>query len=130
MDCSLVEAKESLSTDSIELYLPDDWDPMLPDPVDCFKAFITNQTTSFNTLELPELVAGGTPAEYVSTRGNYGLEQLLGGSSVLSRHVRLVPVREDWWVTAEIKVCTISQGTSSHPMKMTLPEVTKKKHLL
>jgi hypothetical protein len=103
---------------------------MLPDPVDCFKAFITSQTTSFNTLELPELVAGDTPAEYVSTRGNYWLEQLLGGSSVPNRHVRFVPVRQDWWVTAEIKVCTISQGTSSHPMKMTLPEVMKKKHLL
>jgi hypothetical protein len=113
MDYYTVDPGSSVDQE-LELYLPDNWDPKSTDPVDCFKAFITAQATSFRSLVLPKLSVDGTATKGGSESTNSDLDMLLDELDVPDgpgRHVRLVRRLRGSWVTAEIEVCTIPAGS-------------------
>ncbi|KAF8541804.1 caspase domain-containing protein [Trichophaea hybrida] len=120
-DYRMVDVGSSVSPDGeFEMFLPDNWDPKSPDPIDCFKAFITTHPSSFHPLELPRLSPDGNAPKGASSYTGFELQGLLkdltpntlkqleeDASNTIGRHVQVSnSCRGTGWVTAEIEVCT------------------------
>ncbi|KAH8150929.1 uncharacterized protein LAJ45_05111 [Morchella importuna] len=92
-----------------EMLLSENWSPLSPDQIDCFKVFITQDPTSFSALELPELGPNGARLEPGSTRGENDLDALLAELDVGDRKARLARSSQArrLWATSEVEVRTV-----------------------
>jgi hypothetical protein len=126
MDYDTVEVGGCVD-EELDLYVPESWNPEWTDPVDCFKAFITAQATSFQSLVLPKLGDDCTAPKGDSTHANSDLEMLLDEldevdkldksdeldtANAHGRHVRPVKSSRGGWVTAEIEVCVYNNDSA------------------